>query len=83
MQAIRMMGPGVEQWVWFADFKGFGWQDCDPRLAQIFLDVSAKHYPERLGLFLIIDPPRIFRGLWRMLQPYIDPATKKKVAVLP
>ncbi|KAK9828156.1 hypothetical protein WJX74_001131 [Apatococcus lobatus] len=82
-QAIKMMGPGVEQWVWFADFKGFGWQDCDPRLAQIFLDVSAKHYPERLGLFLIIDPPRIFRGLWRMLQPYIDPATKKKVAVLP
>ena len=78
-----MMGPGVEQWVWFADFKGFGWQDCDPRLAQIFLEVSAKHYPERLGLFLIIDPPRIFRGLWRMLQPYIDPATKKKVAVLP
>ena len=31
------------------DFHGFGLADCDPRLAKIFLNVSAAHYPERLG----------------------------------
>lgn len=31
--------------------------DCDPRLAKVFLDLSAAHYPERLGLFLVIDAP--------------------------
>jgi hypothetical protein len=33
------MPPGVETWVWVADFRGFGLVDCDPRLAKIFLDV--------------------------------------------
>ena len=51
------MPEGVGQWVWVSDFKGFGMSDCDPRLAKVFLDLSAAHYPERLGLFLVIDAP--------------------------
>lgn len=51
------MPAGVGQWVWVSDFKGFGLSDCDPRLAKVFLDLSAAHYPERLGLFLVIDAP--------------------------
>ncbi len=51
------MPEGVGQWVWVSDFKGFGMGDCDPRLAKVFLDLSAAHYPERLGLFLVIDAP--------------------------
>lgn len=51
------MPPGVGQWVWVSDFKGFGLSDCDPRLAKVFLDLSAAHYPERLGLFIVVDAP--------------------------
>ena len=57
MQCIQAMPAGVGQWVWVSDFKGFGLSDCDPRLAKVFLDLSAAHYPERLGLFLVIDAP--------------------------
>ena len=57
MQCVQAMPAGVGQWVWVSDFKGFGMSDCDPRLAKVFLDLSAAHYPERLGLFLIIDAP--------------------------
>ena len=57
MQCIQAMPEGVGQWVWVSDFKGFGMSDCDPRLAKVFLDLSAAHYPERLGLFLVIDAP--------------------------
>ena len=57
MQCIQAMPAGVDQWVWVSDFKGFGMSDCDPRLAKVFLDLSAAHYPERLGLFLVIDAP--------------------------
>ena len=46
-QCIRAMPQHVEQWVWVSDFQGFGLSDCDPRLAKIFLDISAWHYPER------------------------------------
>ncbi len=55
MQAIRMMPPGTEDWVWCMDLVGFGMRDCDPRLGKIFLDVSARHYPERLGTFLLVS----------------------------
>lgn len=55
-QAIRLMPQGVEQWIWISDFHGFGFADCDPRIAHIFLDISARHYPERLGRFLVVCP---------------------------
>ena len=52
-QTVRLMGPGVEQWVWVSDFYGFGFADLSPRIATTFLELSAKHYPERLGAFLV------------------------------
>lgn len=53
LQAIRLMRPGVEQWVIVSDFHGFGFGDLSPRMATAFLEVSAKHYPERLCAFLV------------------------------
>lgn len=29
-QTIRLMPPGVEQWIWFADMRGFGLRDMGP-----------------------------------------------------
>jgi CRAL/TRIO domain len=29
-QTIKLMPPGVEKWVWFADFEGFSVKDCGP-----------------------------------------------------
>ena len=46
-------------------------------------DISARHYPERLGLFLVVGAPRIFGGLWHMLQPLVDPVTRAKIKFLP
>ena len=57
LQCIQAMPPGVSQWVWVSDFRGFGLSDCDPRMSKVFLDLSAAHYPERLGLFIVIDTP--------------------------
>ena len=52
---------------------------------KVFLcaDISAKHYPERLGLFLVVGAPRIFSGLWHVLQPLVDPFTRQKIKFLP
>ena len=62
MQAIRLMRPGVEQWVIVSDFHGFGFGDLSPRMATAFLEVSAKHYPERLCAFLVRTTPITFRS---------------------
>ncbi|KAI3428661.1 hypothetical protein D9Q98_007484 [Chlorella vulgaris] len=91
-QAIRLMpaahdpstgaaagqGP-CESWVWVMDFHGFSLRDCDPRLAKIFLNLSAAHYPERLGTFFIVSPPTVFNTLWRAISRFIDPVTKQKI----
>ena len=38
------------------------------------------HYPERLGLAVVCNPPTVFWMFWRALQPFLDPVTKAKVA---
>jgi hypothetical protein len=30
-----------------------------------------------------VDAPRLFSGLWHMLQPVVDPHTKQKIVFLP
>lgn len=40
------------------------WQDC---------------YPERLGKLLIVHSPYIFMTAWKVIYPFIDNNTKKKV----
>lgn len=77
------MPPHVEQWVWLSDFHGFGYRDLSPSIGSAFLDISAKHYPERLGLFIVLGAPRIFGGLWHVLQPLVDPFTRAKIKFLP
>lgn len=77
---VKMMkDPGNDKWLWLMDFHGFGIRDCSPKLARIFLSVSATHYPERLGTIIVIDAPTIFSTLWKAVQPFIDPVTKKKI----
>ena len=76
------MRPPVEQWVWVSDFHGFGFSDLNPRIADTFLDLSAKHYPERLGAFLVVGAPFLFNGLWSVVQPLVDAATRKKIHML-
>ena len=53
--------------------------DMSPRLAKLFLSMTERHYPERLGHFILLEAPVLFRGLWDCVQPFVDPVTKKKV----
>lgn len=39
------------------------------RLAQM-------HYPERLALAVVCNPPLLFWALWRSVVPFLDPITK-------
>lgn len=82
-QAVRLMQPGVEKWVWFSDFVGFGWKDCNVTLGKIFLDLASKHYPERLGCFVLCGTPAIFKTLWHAILPFVDPVTKEKIKLIP
>ena len=77
------MPAGVEKWIWLSDMHGFGLADCSPGTGRSFLNLAANHYPERLSCFLFVDAPFVFRQLWNLLQPLVDPRTKHKLRVLP
>jgi len=57
-------------------------RDCDPRLARAFLDISERHYPERLAEFLVISPPSVFNMLWKAIEPWVDAHTRSKIKFL-
>ena len=76
------MPEGVEQWVSITDFVSFSaWQDARSGVGSKVLQVMQDHYPERLAMQVLIDPPTGFWVLWKILQPFIDEKTKKKVKV--
>ena len=52
-------------------------------VAHTFLDLASRHYPERLGTFYLIDAPSIFNVLYSALMPFIDPATRSKIRLIP
>lgn len=41
------------------------------------------HYPERLGLALIINVPMIVNAFFKLIMPFVDPVTRHKVQFNP
>lgn len=77
---ISLMPQGVEQWVFIIDFTGFAYTvDGSPRVAIAFLGVMADHFPERLGLYIVVDPPKMFWVFWKAISPFLDQKTKGKI----
>ncbi|KAG2439037.1 hypothetical protein HYH02_006565 [Chlamydomonas schloesseri] len=57
---------------------GFGWRDANPAFALGAIDVFSNHYPECLATMIIVDPPAVFFGLWKLVQPLLPEKTAKK-----
>ncbi|KAJ2460955.1 hypothetical protein GGF42_000506 [Coemansia sp. RSA 2424] len=79
--SIRHMSPGVEKVVLAVDATHWGFSNSvSISTARKFLDTLANHYPERLGHAIIFNPPKLFVGFYSLLSPFVDPATRAKVA---
>eukprot|EP01120_Amphizonella_sp_Union-15-10_P014285 TRINITY_DN6872_c0_g1_i1.p1 TRINITY_DN6872_c0_g1~~TRINITY_DN6872_c0_g1_i1.p1 ORF type:complete len:336 (-),score=63.68 TRINITY_DN6872_c0_g1_i1:100-1107(-) len=52
------------------------------KLSKEVLNILQSHYPERLGLALLFNAPWAFTIFWKLITPFIDPNTKKKINIL-
>jgi hypothetical protein len=52
------------------------------RVSIDFLKVLQNHYPERLGVALIVNAPWAWQVFWKLISPFMDEVTKKKVLLL-
>ncbi|RNF07930.1 cellular retinaldehyde-binding protein/triple function domain-containing protein [Trypanosoma rangeli] len=80
---VRLMPVGVEQWVCVTDFETFSYvKDSHPKMALSVVQTIQDHFPERLGLMILVNPPKMFAVLWSALSPAIEEKTRAKVMLL-
>ncbi|CAA0154484.1 unnamed protein product [Arabidopsis thaliana] len=73
------MPRGQEKFVAIGDLQGWGYSNCDIRGYLAALSTLQDCYPERLGKLYIVHAPYIFMTAWKVIYPFIDANTKKKI----
>ena len=43
--------------------------------------IDSNNYPESLGTMFIINAPRAFSAIWRMIKGWLDPRTVSKIHI--
>ncbi|XP_024378311.1 phosphatidylinositol transfer protein PDR16 isoform X1 [Physcomitrium patens] len=78
--AILNLPSGQEEMVWLIDFHEWSLSKSIPvKTAQETAKVLQNHYPERLGIAILYNPPHYFEAFWQIVKPFLDPRTVKKV----
>lgn len=62
--AILNLPPDQEQMVWLIDFQGFNLSNISVKVTRETAHVLQDHYPERLGLAILYNPPKFFEPFW-------------------
>ncbi|XP_049938521.1 uncharacterized protein LOC126412789 [Schistocerca serialis cubense] len=61
------------------DLKDFGITCMDYQLIKNLIWLLSKHYPERLGICLILNAPAVFSTCWPVIRGWLDENTSRKV----
>ncbi|KAH7522499.1 hypothetical protein FEM48_Zijuj07G0145100 [Ziziphus jujuba var. spinosa] len=75
----RMIAVGQEKFVAIGDLQGWGYANSDIRGYLAALSILQDYYPERLGKLFLVHVPYIFMAAWKIIYPFIDNKTKKKI----
>ncbi|KAK7275746.1 hypothetical protein RIF29_16868 [Crotalaria pallida] len=77
--AVLNLPPEQEQMVWLIDFEGFNLSHISVKVTRETAHVLQEHYPERLGLAILYNPPKFFEPFFTMVKPLLEPKTYNKV----
>ncbi|XP_062099360.1 uncharacterized protein LOC133805248 [Humulus lupulus] len=77
--AILNLPQDQEQMVWLIDFQGFNLSHISVKVTRETAHVLQDHYPERLGLAILYNPPKFFEPFWTLVKPFLEPKTRNKV----
>lgn len=79
-RAIASARPGVEQLVLFIDYTGFSMSNSPPMsISKQILNILMDHYPERLGMAIMVQQPWYFSVFWAAISPFLNSVTKAKI----
>ncbi|KAL3840308.1 hypothetical protein ACJIZ3_024899 [Penstemon smallii] len=78
--AILNLPEGQEQMAWLIDFTGWSLSTNVPiKSARDTISILQNHYPERLAIAFLYNPPRLFEAFWKVVKYFLDPKTFQKV----
>lgn len=63
-RAISDLKPEQEQMVWLIDFQGWNMSSVSMKVTRETAHLLQERYPERLGLAILYDPPKVFESFW-------------------
>ncbi|PRW60436.1 random slug 5-like isoform A [Chlorella sorokiniana] len=61
------------------DLAGLQVKNLDATGLRAAFHMLAEHFPERIATVWMLDAPAIFGGLWKVVSPFIDSNTRKKI----
>ncbi|XP_059623662.1 uncharacterized protein LOC132266706 [Cornus florida] len=78
--AILNLPEGQEKMSWLIDFTGWSLNTNVPiKTARDIAYILQNHYPERLAIIVLYNPPRIFQAFWKVVKLFLDPKTFQKI----
>ena len=80
MEYARMLTtPPLMKAIIVFDMAGFGLKNMDWQCVLFILKCLEAYYPESLQCIYVHGAPWIFKGIWTVLQPLIDPDVQAKI----
>lgn len=77
--AISNINGGEEQMVWLIDFQQWNVSRTSVKVTRETARILQDRYPERLGIAILYNPPKVFESFWMMVKPFLEHKTYKKV----
>lgn len=74
-----LIQPPVETVALVFDLSGFGLGNMDYNLVKFLVQCFEAYYPESLGSITIHKSPLVFWGVWKIIEPWLDPVVASKV----
>ncbi|KAF9376313.1 hypothetical protein CPB97_010894 [Podila verticillata] len=74
-----MIQPPVETACLVFDMTGFSLANMDYNFVKFLVQCFEAYYPESLGILLIHKAPFVFWGVWKIIEPWLDPVVASKI----
>ncbi|KAG0222137.1 CRAL-TRIO domain-containing protein [Mortierella sp. GBAus27b] len=74
-----MIQPPVETACLVFDMTGFGLANMDYGFVKFLVQCFEAYYPESLGTLCIHKAPFVFWGVWKVIEPWLDPVVASKI----
>lgn len=79
--AILNLPENQEQMSWLVNFSGWSLNVTNIQIKTVreIISVLQNHYPERLAIIVLYNPPRIFQAFFKVVKYFTDPRTYMKI----